>query len=183
MSIRLENMHKDFLSGLKNGHGWQLFIGNQFLKEGFFVQVPSLKLRQKITDENIYTDSGDITIVINNKTYRFECKSLKIEFTSNADFPADKIIVDMVSNWDKKKHRPIGIINVCTKTKGKFVIFTRWGSHDEWIKKNIYDSKKDYHREFYFINKESRYVKSWDFLINWLRTLEVNNEYQTNSPR
>lgn len=167
----LNKKHEHFLLGLKSGYDWQLWVAFQLLKEGFFVQVPTLRLRQRITDENIYTDEGDIAIYIPDKIRKFECKSLSLEFTSNKDFPRNQIIVDMVSNWDKKKHMPMAIINVCRETHGMFAIFTAWNSKKFWVIKDVYDSKKKYHGDFYFIDKNSKFVRSWEFFINWLKSL------------
>ena len=168
----LNKKHEHFLLGLKSGYDWQLWVAFQLLKEGFFVQVPTLRLRQRITDENIYTDEGDIAIYIPDKIRKFECKSLKkMKFTSNKDFPRDQIIVDMVSNWDKKKHKPVAVINVCRETQGMFVIFTDWNSKNYWVIKEAYDTVKKYYSDFYFIDKNSKFVRSWEYFINWLKRL------------
>lgn len=45
-----------------------------------------------------------------------------------------------------------------------------------WHEKEIYDKVKNYTKPFLFIDKHSHHIKSWQYLIDWLK--ERENEEQ-----
>lgn len=161
-----EKMHQQFQERLRAGHPWQKWVVEQLKKEGIPAETSELRVRPSIYEKNTYSNGGDIFV----KHLIFEVKALSMVFTSQHDFPKDIIMVDRKETWEKKKEKPYAYINICRKTEGIFVIFTHAKGRDDWIERLEYDSKVKKERIFYFIKKDSRYVQSWRFFINWLKT-------------
>jgi len=172
--MSLEEVNQTFIDGLKEGHKWQLYIGMKLLSEGFAVQIPKLRIRPSIYHPNIYSDNGDVFIFIKSTKYILECKSVSIAFTNAGDFPFEGIIVDMQENWFNKKYKPLAYLIISKMTGAIFVISTSKACSQDWYGKDIYDSVKKYTKTFLFIDQYSHHIKSWQYLIDWLK--ERQNE-------
>ena len=155
-----------FIAELKKGHKWQLWVGLQFLKEGFIVQVPNLKIRKNHDEINKYSDSGDVIVFLNNERYSFECKSRNLEFTNKENYPYDTVFVDRTKTWERKRNnKPLAIIIISQQT-GKLVVVSS-KTEKYWMIEERIDSVRNYTRSYYMVDK--KYLHNWDFLIDHLR--------------
>ena len=170
--MSLEEVNQTFIDGLKEGHKWQLYIGMKLLSEGFTVQIPKLRIRPSLYHANIYSDTGDVFVFVKSNKYIFECKSISVAFSSVDDFPFNGIIVDMQENWLNKKYKPFVYLIISKMTGATFVISTSKECRQEWYEKDIHDSVKEYTKTFLLIDQYSHHIKSWQYLIDWLRERE-----------
>ena len=157
--------HKDFVNQLKKGYDYQLKVKEILEQKGLTVFIDELRIRPKGGKRKDYTDRGDLFLKKGNDVISLEVKSSSREYTSMNDYPYNDVIVDMVDNWNNKKHFPSAIINISQKTLCTFVIPVTSEKH--WFKKTIKDSIKGYTKDFYFIDKKR--IKSLEELIKWVQ--------------
>ena len=157
--------HKDFVNQLKKGYGYQIKVKEILEQKGLTVSIDELRIRPEGGKREDYSDKGDLFLNKGNDVISIEVKSSSREYTTMEDYPYNDVIVDMVENWDNKKHLPSAIINISQKTLCIFVIPVT--SKKYWFKKTIRDSIKGYTKDFYFINK--KHIKSLDEFINWVK--------------
>lgn len=157
--------HKDFVNQLKTGYNYQLKVKEILEQKGLQVFIDDLRIRPKGGKRIDYTDKGDLFVYKGNDKISLEVKSSSRYYTSMQDYPYDDVIVDMVENWDNKRHKSSAIINISQKTLFTFVIPIT--SEKYWFKKTIKDNIKGYTKEFYFVKKE--YTKTLQELIEWIK--------------
>lgn len=152
-----------FLAEIKKGHRWQWWAGFQFLKEGFIVQVPVLKLRPTRAEIDGYTDNGDLYIW-NNSMLKLECKSRNISFTNCSNYPFDTAFVERVNTWKRKgKGKPAAILLISQKT-GAILTIPTW-TEKFWFIKSANDSVRGYIRDYYMLNSNQ--------LVDWKDFIEI----------
>ena len=155
-----------FIEELKKGHGWQLWVGQLLLKEGFIVEVPTLKVRPDQAEIDAYTDSGDIIVYVNGRKNRFECKSRKLAFNSIEDYPHPSAIVDRVNTWKRKQDRKPHAVILVSQITGKCIVVPV-STEENWTIEVKHDGVRDCDREYFLVEKND--LKSWDDLVSWLR--------------
>ena len=157
--------HKDFVNQLKKGYDYQLKVKEILEQNGLKVFIDDLKIRPIGADRIDYTDKGDLFTYKGKDKISLEVKSSSRHYTSMSDYPYNDVIVDMVENWDNKKHKSSAIINISQKTLSTFVIPVT--SKKYWFKKTIKDNVKGYVKDFYFVNK--KHIKTLYDLIEWIK--------------
>ena len=127
-----------FISLLKGGHLFQVYVGLLFLKEGFMVQIPKLKIRKDISEASEYEENDiDLIVKVGDEEIVFEIKSRDIYFTCIEDFPYDTIIADTVRGWERKKKKPKGVI--CISQKTKELIYLPSKNSKNWKIESVFD--------------------------------------------
>lgn len=165
-----------FIQKLKEGHQWQLWVAVLFLKEGFAVHVPELRIRPDRSSIDMFRDHGDIFVIIRGKSrnrwrrVKFEVKSRNRMFTSPKDYPYDTVYIDRVSAWSSKyadKAKPLGVIIVSEITSDPIVVpvSSQWKTEP-----GIYGWDEKFPTEYYTIPKEQ--AKSWQELVIALKKAE-----------
>lgn len=158
-----------FVRELKTGHRWQLWVGYQFLREGFVVRVPPLEIRHDRSQIDEYSDEGDLFISCNSSHLnwlRFECKSRDLTFTGRSDYPFTTAFVDRVQTWNRKqKSRPAGILMVSQKTRAILAIGA-WTEH-EWRVEKKHDSVRNYDRSYYLVDRG--HLIDWPDLVSRIK--------------
>lgn len=155
-----------FIQELRKGHSWQLWVAVLFLKEGFIVEVPKLEIRPGRAKINDYTDNGDISIHVNGRRNRFECKSRNLDFNSSEDYPYETALVDRVNTWKRKADKkPLAVILVSQITGNCVVVPV--STEQKWKIETKRDDIRGYEREYFLVEKND--LKNWDDFISWLR--------------
>tara|TARA_X000001382_G_scaffold127480_1_gene115405 strand:+ start:5102 stop:5608 length:507 start_codon:yes stop_codon:yes gene_type:complete len=161
--------HSTFVNQLKKGYDYQLQVKKILEDKGLNVHIDSLRIRPKNKKINNYTDKGDLFIKTDKHIFNIEVKSISVAYNNIYDFPYENIIVDMVENWDKKKHNVSAIINISQKTNATFVIPV--SQKDNWFVQSRFDKIKKYTKDFYFIEK--KYIKTLDDFVFWVKNLNI----------
>lgn len=157
-----------FFKECREGHKWQVHVGEFFASQGLPVQIPELTFRgnPNVLD---YTDAdaklwaearqkSEMARVeyVNTKDLLvcgkvIEVKSRRLKFTCPSDYPFSMIFVDTVSGYDQKDPKPVMYVCVSQET-GKMICTLTRNSH-LWSKTKTFDKV----RKIWVVN----YVASW----------------------
>jgi len=156
-----------FFEEIKKGHKWQLWVGAKLRERGFEVRVPDLVIRPDRDLINEYTDRGDIFVIVGEKELSIEVKSRSIKFYDKDSYPYPTAFVDRVKTWERKQGNvPACIILVSQITGGMVAVSTSEESRKKWFVSEERDTKRDYVRDYYMVEKEE--LREFEDLVNWL---------------
>jgi len=136
-----------FKKELRQGFKWQLHVAKYFKDLGFDVDVPKLRIRESVNEISEFSDEPDIVWC----GRIFEVKSRKVSFTCPADFPYQTIMVDTVSGWKAKEHKPTEYICVSTLTGA--IICLGGETQPLWTEREAFDYTRKIRDMFYEADK------------------------------
>ncbi|MHA2280276.1 MAG: hypothetical protein ACXAC5_05425 [Promethearchaeota archaeon] len=155
---------KLFKKELEEGYKWQIYVAELLQKHGLKAEVPELTFRDNIKQIKKYADLEDIRC----EGKLIEVKSRKLSFTCPDNFPYPTILIDTVSGWETKKHKPDAY--VCISTITKEIIAISGKKKDYWQKVRRFDATRKIQDWFYECSKE--YWKPFDKLVVGLQKLK-----------
>ena len=132
-----------FLAELREGYAWQMLPAVFFTLQGFRVNMPTLEERQSLADIAKWIDSVDLEI----EGHILEVKSRNEVFTAPSTFPYQTIIVDTVSGYEGKAHKPLAYVFVSRPTGA--MICLRGDTPHAWAIERKHDHVRDIDDNFY----------------------------------
>ncbi len=155
-----------FRKFVKEGHAWQL-MPYTFLKlSGFDVEMPSLTIRDDISDAHNWLQSYDIKI--GDKV--IEVKSRKVKFTSPDDWPHFRLpaFLDAKKKWDAKTTKPFAYIFISKDTGCMVSTCGLAEAHKRWGEITQFDRDRKIEETWYTV--ERRHLVTMDKLVAALRS-------------
>ena len=94
-------------------------------------------------------------------------KSRRLRFSGPDDFPYESVLVDTVSGWEAKTHKPAAIVCVSQFTEGMCVI--PGSTYALWKKAVRWDRVRRIRDTFYEVPRTE--LRPVGDLVAWLRTM------------
>ena len=147
---------KEFVKLMKQSNVAVHIVANWFIKKGFEVKIPKLRISPSWEERLKYSDDGDFYFFKNEDEFRSEVKYWPdIDFKEINDVPYDNIIVNAINSWDNANPKP-SFHFILNKSKTHVLIINS-DSKKYWYKDRVYDRRKNGKRTFYFCPK--KYIK------------------------
>jgi hypothetical protein len=158
-----------FLNELHKGYAWQAFVASFFACSGLSVHLPSLTVRENVSEVEAWT-RGDFDLRVNGMIV--EVKSRGESFTSPADFPYDEPFVDTVSGYEAKGTKPVAYVFVSQITGCMVATATNNVARFTVVKRH--DRIRDIDENFYVCPRSA--LRTMDKLVGYLRRKAKDTE-------
>lgn len=161
-------MAYDYIQAFTDGHAYNRRVAEYLRTREIKCHAPELQIA-KNTAERRHLTLTEQDIVLEGLTHILEVKSSSREFTDDPnDFPYDDTIVDTVSSFEDKLHKPCAYILVSKVTGAMVAIGV--SSQPRWKKRTFFDHKQQLTDDFYLANKED--IRHMDDLVEYLLKLQ-----------
>lgn len=161
-------MPYDYIKAFTDGHSYNKRVAKYLQSREIKCHAPELQIAQNSAERRHLTLT-EKDIVLEGLSHILEVKSSSREFTDNpADFPYADTIVDTVSSFEDKLHKPCAYILVSKVTGAMVAIGV--SSRPRWKVKTFFDHKQQLTDDFYLVNKED--IRHMDDLVEYLLNLQ-----------
>lgn len=139
----LDVAHPNFVAALKASNKHTEQVAAWLRRIGRHVVVHPLHIRPSARDRLLYADGGDLTV----SGMRVEVKQRGVDFEKPSDWPYATLIVDSVSNFERKEPKPVAYIITNKRVTACFIVDVR--SRDLWTKTTRKDGRTNLWEVFY----------------------------------
>jgi hypothetical protein len=139
----LDVAHPNFVAALKASNKHTEQVAAWLRRIGRHVVVHPLHIRPSARDRLLYADGGDLTV----SGMRVEVKQRAVDFETAAQWPFPTLIVDSVSNFERKEPKPVAYIITNHKVTACFIVDVR--TRDLWTKVSRQDGRTKMWERFY----------------------------------
>lgn len=157
-----------FIRELTEGHQYAHLVADLLTCRGLAVELTPMIVRSSIEARRDFADEYDIKVG-ERRPAIIDVKSRRLRFTGHADYPYPTALVDTVSGWSAKTHRPDAIVLVSRETHGLAVIPTT-RTESSWTTVHRFDRVRGIVDCFYEIDR--RLLRSFADLVAWLQERE-----------
>lgn len=161
-------MTYDYIKAFTDGHAVNCQVAEYLRSRGIHCYAPELQIAINSAERRHLTLT-EKDIVLEGLTHILEVKSSSREFTEDpTEFPYDDTIVDTVSSFEDKLHKPCAYILVSKVTGAMIAIGV--SSRPRWKKRTFFDHKQQLTDDFYLVNKQD--IRHIDDLVEYLLKLQ-----------
>lgn len=152
-----------FVDQLRTGYRYAEIVAECLREHLLQVEVTPMEVRDHVDERHRFSD--EIDLCVGHARRLVDVKSRNLEFTGPRDFPYETALVDTVSSWQKKAHKPCAIVLISQRTKGLAVV--RASTRTDWKQVERFDKEREIRDLFFEVPREL--LATFDEFAEWLK--------------
>lgn len=157
-----------FAAELARGHQFAELVASRLRSADLTARATPMELRDDVRNRERFTISDvDVVVERNGVPVVLEIKSRRIRFSGPDDWPAahDPAMIDTVSGWLAKAHRPVAVVLISQVTRAIAVVPVSTAAY--WRVVRTHDRRRNIPTVSYACPRAQ--LRSFSELVAWLK--------------